>query len=128
MKKVLAGGFALALVFAVSGCGDSHEAVLKDTIKTMDEITEVCESIKDESSAKAAKPKLEKLAEKMKDIKKRADKLGDPKGDKKEALEKKYKDDLLKSALKMAVAIQKASTVPGGKDAIKPLEEIKNLK
>jgi uncharacterized lipoprotein YehR (DUF1307 family) len=128
MRKVTLAGFALGLVFAVSGCGDSHESLTKDAIKLTNEMADVLESIKDKDSAEKAKPKLEKLAEKFKDLKKRMDKIGKPDKAKEEALEKKYKSDAEAAGKRLVTALGKAAAVPGGADAIKSLGSLKDLK
>jgi hypothetical protein len=98
MKKVMVGVSALALVFLVSGCGDSPDSVMKDQIKVTNELLDVLEGIKTKEDAEKAKPKLEELGKKMKDIQERSKKLkmDDMPKEKKEALQKKYKDDIEK--------------------------------
>src|SRR5262249_45380801 len=95
MKKVVVSFSALALVFLVSGCGDSPDAVIKDQLKTTNELLDVLEGIKTKEDAEKAKPKIEELAKKMKDIEERAKKLkmDELPKEKKEELQKKYKDE-----------------------------------
>ena len=100
MRKATLAGFALALLFSVSGCGDSLESVMKDTIKLMNEKAEILESIKDKDSAEKAKPKLEALNKKKKDIEERA----------KKQTEKLTKDKKPEEAMKAALeAVSKAA-------------------
>ena len=76
MKKALLGGFALALVLAVSGCGDSYESVAKDSVKVMNEAADIYEGIKSKEDAEKAKPKLEKLAKNVPEVLARLEKAG----------------------------------------------------
>ena len=121
MRKVTLAGLALALVFTVSGCGDSPESITKDMIKAMNEMADVLESIKDKDSAEKAKPKLEALSKKMKDLKERADKLKvDDK--KKKELEEKYKDEVAKAGMRLFGALAKVGSNPDAAAALKSLD------
>lgn len=124
MRKATLAGLALALVFGVSGCGDSPDSVMKDTIKLMNEMADVMEGIKDKDSAEKAKPKLEALAKKMKDLEERAKKLklDEMPKEKKEALQKKYEDDLKKAGTRFGAAMMKAMTNPDAAGALKGLD------
>ncbi len=69
MSSVMTLGLALALGVAQNGSGaDSAEGILKDMLATMKEMTATLESIKDDASAEAAIPKLEKLSFRMKEL------------------------------------------------------------
>jgi hypothetical protein len=61
-------GLGLALC---AGCGDSPEALMKDTLSNMKEMSGVLQSVKDETSAKAAAPKLKAIGARMQDLAKR---------------------------------------------------------
>jgi len=86
--SVLACGFAMALV----GCGDSHDKVTADSLDVISDMNDVLDGVNDKASAEAAKPELEALGERMQDIKARAEKLGEPSAEQKQALEEKYKE------------------------------------
>ncbi|MBI1913739.1 MAG: hypothetical protein HYS12_03135 [Planctomycetes bacterium] len=113
MKKVTLGVFALSLVFLATGCGDSPDSVMKDGIKTANELFDVLEKIKTKEDAEKYKGDLEKAAKKMKDIEDRANKLKlkDLPEDKKKALQEKYKDDIEKLG-KRAFGVLAALTNP----------------
>jgi len=89
IKKLTIAALMLALV-PLSGCGDSHEAVMEDTIECMEGVVGVLETIKDKESAEAAKSELEDFGATMKDIQQRMKDLGEPEKDQGEALKKKY--------------------------------------
>ncbi len=101
-KRLLAAPLAAAIMLALTGCGgDSHDAIAEDQMQVMDEMVDILSDIDDEASAKAAKPKLEKLGERMKSIEARMEELGDPPADKKAALEEKYKEKMGAVAMKL---------------------------
>jgi len=103
MKKVLVSFSALALVFLVSGCGDSPDSIMKDTIKLMNDMADAVESAKDKDSAEKAKAKLEDIDKKFKDLAERAKKVkvSDDQGKK---LTEKYKEDIEKATKRMMEA------------------------
>ncbi len=74
MMTVLCSVLALTLV----GCGDSFEKVMEDQTEIETEFVAVLKSVTDESSAKAAVPKLESLAERMREVQAREKALGEP--------------------------------------------------
>jgi hypothetical protein len=83
-----------ALVFC-GGCSKpTHESVLKDGIAKMKELNTVLASITDESSASAAKPKLQAINADMKKIKEQNDKLPKMTADEEKALKAKYEKDI----------------------------------
>ena len=57
--------FLSACLALVAACGGDP---IEESMDIMEDMASVLEDIKDESSAKAAKPKLEKLAERMKAV------------------------------------------------------------
>src|SRR4051812_23123651 len=98
MKKVVLGVSALAFVFLVSGCGDSPDSLMKDTIKLMNDTADVYEKIKSKEDAEKYKGDLERIQKRHKELEERKTKLkiDDLPKEKKEALAKKYKDDFEK--------------------------------
>jgi vancomycin resistance protein YoaR len=70
---------ALLTVAVLAGCGgDSHESLAADSVATMKELIATLETVKDAASAKAAKPKLTAVVQKMQKIQERQTKLGVP--------------------------------------------------
>jgi len=94
MKKVTLSIFALSLVFLATGCGDSPDSVMKDSINLMKEANGIVEGIKSKEDAEKAKPKLEEIVTKMKKVADRAKKVGKLDKDKKEALLKKFSSEM----------------------------------
>jgi hypothetical protein len=63
---------------------------MKEAIDKMKEVATILEGVTDESSAQAAKPKLQAVSAEMKAIKVKADKLGKPTPDEDKRLREKY--------------------------------------
>ena len=121
MKKALLG-LAL-LVVACSKGSNSPEGMMNDTLGLMNDMTATLATIKDEASAKAAIPKLQDLAAKGEDIKKRAEALKTSMTkDQEEALKKKYEPQLKEATEKLMKETFRVATVPGAADAMKAMQ------
>lgn len=83
-----------AILLTLSGCGDSHDAVAREGVATLKELSKTLEGVKDEASAKAASPRLNELADRMERLKERSDKLGKPSKETEEALKQKYQSEM----------------------------------
>ena len=119
MKKVTLGVSALAFVFLVSGCGDSPDAVMKDTLKLMNEAADALESAKDKDSAEKAKAKLQDINKRLKDVVERAKKLKVTEQQNKK-LEEKYKDDINNMNKRMEAAAKKLGSNPEAASIVLP--------
>jgi hypothetical protein len=94
MRKVALLGVFMVSVGGLSGCaGDTHESLTREALDQMKEFVSIMDNVKDEASAQEAKPKLEALVTRMKELKKRADKLGKPSKEEDERLKKKYESE-----------------------------------
>ncbi len=82
---------SVLLMLACNGCGgDSHESLGKEGLSTMKEMVAVLKDIKDEASAKSAKPQLQSLMEKLKSINVRQSKLPAPTEAEMKGMDSKY--------------------------------------
>jgi len=68
MKAMLALTVVAALLLCCGCGGDSHESLAAEAVSTNKDLLATLETVKDEASAKAAKPKLKSLVEKMNDM------------------------------------------------------------
>jgi hypothetical protein len=102
MKSLLALTSVLALMIC-AGCGggDSRTSLEAEAQTTMTEFVAALDGVKDEASAKAAKPKLKTLIEKLDDLNKRQAKLPAPSEDEIKALDTKYGKQMEDLALKL---------------------------
>jgi hypothetical protein len=78
------------LAVLLAGCKTDHESVTKDVIGKMKEMTSVLKGVTDETSAKAAAPKLRSISEQMRKLQDEIKKLGEPTPEVKKELATKY--------------------------------------
>src|SRR5262245_40084880 len=98
MTRVVLGSVVLlALVCGKVAAADSHESLLKDRIKAMNDIATALETVTDKKTAEAASEKIQKLAATIKDLGKREGKLPALDKDKAEALKARHQADLSKA-------------------------------
>ena len=126
MKKLILGA-SLALLFVAcsKGGGNSPDGIMQDTLGLMNDMTATLATIKDEASAKAAIPKLQDLANKGEEIKKRAEAMKTANKlskDDEEALKKKYEPQLKEATEKLMKETFRVATVPGAADAMKAMQ------
>lgn len=118
----------VACLFAWSGAAraqDTHEKIADEMIPVFTKLADTLATIKDKKTGDDAKPTIKDIAKKMLDLKERGDKLGEPKGDKKLELEKKYKDKITEATKKMTgEMIRIATQVEGGMDIVKDISEL----
>jgi hypothetical protein len=105
MKKLVGMGIALVVLSALAGCsgGGGAESLMNEQIKTMNELSGVLEGIKDDASADAAVPKLEKLALQIKELDKKGKDIK-VSADEKKKLEEKFKGQLEEAVKRLMAA------------------------
>jgi hypothetical protein len=86
-----------ALVVCVGGCGDSHEAVTRETLHAQQELKTVLDEVTDEASVKAALPRVKELSARLQSLKLRYDKLGEPPAEVQYSLKAKFDQDIRKN-------------------------------
>jgi hypothetical protein len=127
MKRwMLVGTLVLALPATGYGADtEKHEALIKDMIKTMGDLGDALESVKDKDTAKAAAVKINKVCDRFEDIGKKAMDL--PKLSKEEdaALEKKFKPEMEKVSQRIQKVAPAAGMNSGGEpDFLKSLKRL----
>lgn len=94
MKHLFALIAVLMLAFC-SGCGgETRESMAAESVSTMKELVTVLDGVKDEATAKAAKPTLKALMEKLNGLNERQAKLPMPTEAEVKALDEKYGKEL----------------------------------
>ena len=78
MNRMIALSLMFALLVVGSGCKDTHAKLADESMPIMRDMVATIETIKDEATAKSAKPKLEAIAKKMKSLEERRNKLPAP--------------------------------------------------
>jgi hypothetical protein len=122
MKR--ARGLCLAVLLLCGPRGqaaDTFEAVARDMVATVKQVIGELEKIKNEDTARAARPSLKKLGAQLADLKQRADKLGKPSEKEDEKLKKKYEKELKGLMQKMQNESIRVGRVKGGPEALKEL-------
>lgn len=104
-----------------AGEGGEGEALTKETVKWMNDLSETLDGVKDKASAEKVKTKLEELADKGKELKERSKKLANLPKEQQEALKKKYEADILKATGKMQAAMLKLQGNPDAKKVLDPI-------
>ena len=85
---LLAGGVVLILVLVLGGT--TYESATRESMSIMEDWAAILETVKDQESAKAAVPRLERIASRFESLQKRAKDLPPPKLEELNALTKKY--------------------------------------
>ena len=125
MKKV-----AFACLFTLLGAPlvsakDTHQNLIEEMIASFNKLSDVLVTIKDKKSADVAKSKVETIGKLMADLKKRADILGEPKGEQKEELEKRFKQKMEDAAKRMTCElIRIAKNIDGGQEIVKEISTL----
>jgi cob(I)alamin adenosyltransferase len=115
--------------FLVAGqqTGDSpHESIIKDMLGTVEHLTKTLQTIKDRDSAEAARPELKKGAQKMLELRKKAEDWTQPSKDEKDRLAEKYAKKLEVAVKQLREQTLLAKTIPGGEEAVAELNVLKD--
>jgi hypothetical protein len=123
MRKAMGLGLALLLLCGTRGrAADTFEGLIKEMIGATKEVVAELEKIKDEDTAKSARPKLKKLGSQLQDLSQRAKKLGKPGEEEEKKIKEKYEKDLTTLFQKMATESLRVSKIKGGPEALKELQ------
>jgi hypothetical protein len=102
MRHALAT-IAIALLLLLPGCGgDTRQSLTDEMMTNLRELVTTFDGVKDEASAKSAKPRLKSLMEKMNDINERQAKLPPPTEDEIKAIDQKHGKEMEELQMKMA--------------------------
>jgi hypothetical protein len=127
MKKILFAAFIAAIWSCPVHAEDTHESLAEDTLKTFTNLADVLSTIKDTATAEKVKPELKKTCEKLADLKRRFENVGEPTAAKKEDLDRKYKAKMAMVASKIKNDMERISALDGGKDIIVTISEALKL-
>lgn len=108
MARLVPIALLLAL-FTLVGCGDSHDKVAGDMVKVMEDYADILADVDDEASAKAAGPKLEKLAGRITAINERTEALGEPESEQEKSVQDKYQKKFEEAGLQIERNITRIS-------------------
>ena len=117
---ILLGALGYGVYFLISNgflggiLGSKHESVIKSLISNLEEMASVLESVKDESSAQAAAPRIVTIYSKLVDLQKAMREMKVAKVED-ERLKKKYEEKLKAANIRLRTAGMNAG-LKGGKD------------
>ena len=106
-------------VVMVTGCGSKQDNLTKKAISSMDKLAGILAGVKDKASAEKAVPKLEKLGEQLKSLKKEMDAL-ELSDDDEQAMQDKYEDKLKKVGEKIDAEMERIVGIPDAVAVIMP--------
>ena len=119
------------MLIGFASAGDNSaklEEVLKDTVGILEKLTTTLSGVKDEETAKAAKPELKATSSKFVEIRKKAASLKPPTKEEKQRLEKEYKGKLEAVQKKLFAEIGRVKNVAGGPDALQEIAPVMDKK
>jgi RNA polymerase sigma factor (sigma-70 family) len=99
------------------------EGIVKDTLVVVNEMADVTESIKDLNSARAARPKLVKILDRLEILEKAENQLGKVPQEEKERLQKVYAKEIAQVNARLRAAQNRLERIPGAFEALKDLGE-----
>lgn len=104
----------LTLIFTITGCDTkpSHESIRKDGIAKFQEIVDILKEVKDENSAKAARPKLEAAKKELSAMETENNALPKISAEEEKRLDDKYKPELEKIMKELATEAERISKDP----------------
>ena len=113
----------LAFSLLLTGCDSkpTHESVAEDMLDEMKQMVAVLKTVKDESSAKAAEPKLKKAKERMDALQKQGDALGTPTAEQQKEMEK-HKAEMEKVMGEFMGEMMRVAMNPQTSGALKDLD------
>jgi len=122
MRTLFVLASALMLLVA-NGCGgDSHESLGKEGLSTMKDMVDVLKGVKDEASAKSAKPQLQTLMDKLKSIDERQSKLPAVTDAEKKEMESKYGEDGKQVMQQFMSEMMRVAMIPGAGEMLQGLD------
>jgi hypothetical protein len=129
---IMAATILLMVVVLASGkeAGDESQLgkVIQELVTTMDKLTLSLGTIKDEPTAKSARPELRKIAAHWVEVRRQAEKMKPPSKDVRDKLEKEWKQKLRDSRSKLFREITRVKEVPGGNEAMKEISAVLDTK
>jgi hypothetical protein len=105
------------------GSNTPREALFEKDIGVVEDIVSTLSSIKDQASMNTARPKLNTLLQKHKEIKQDADKLGVPSAQEKDAMKRKFGDRYTKAKNSLISEMNRVLQLGGG-DIYKQMAEL----
>ncbi len=127
MRRVALAMAALAVVVLVSGCKDKYEAAMDEMLGCLKEMNGILAGVKDEASVAAAKPKLEKLGQRMKDLGERVKAMEKPSKEREEQLQKRYETEIQGVMKDLMGHMMRLMSIKGAEELQKVFEKMPSM-
>ncbi len=125
MKSLLiAAAWGVLLASAAARADDTHDSLAEEYVKAYTNFATGLAAIKDKDSATKTMPDLEKTGQKILDLKKRFDKLGEPSEDQKAEMTKKFAPKMQELQKTITAEMLRISKLDGGPDMLKGVENV----
>lgn len=112
--KLQVSSLSLLLVLVCPGCGgDTRESLTAEGMATMKDLIATFETVKDQASAKAAKPRLTTLSQQLNRLQERQAKLPQPTEAETKALVSKHGKEMEELQRKLAGVMMRIQLDPG---------------
>jgi len=108
--------------------GSPYEAVVKDMLTATDKLTAVLTTIKDATSAGAARPELKKAVRQLLEVRAKAQALKQPDRAQRERVAFAYRRKLEEAVSRFLQERSRVGTIPGGRDALQELVPLQERK
>jgi hypothetical protein len=113
------------VLLAASGCGDSHESLVKEGVRILNDAADELSTINDQSSAEAARPKLQDINQRWRANQEQADAVKKPTSQERQRLQEEYSTEFETAARRCRIESSRVKRIPGGTAAVKELDDIK---
>lgn len=90
----------------------THKSLMLESVTALEQMVTLIEGVKDEKTANAALPKMEKLGEQMKALQSKAIKLGQPSAEMQETLKAEFETKMMGLIQRLMSASMKLQTLP----------------
>jgi len=120
MKGMVARAAVGLVVCVVAGCGSGQgqDGVIKERLRCWNEATDIIATIRDESSASKARPRLDEILQRLVALNRKAKTLRPASEEEEIDLRLKNQDALKTANEKLNEQMARASLVPGGAEVV----------
>jgi hypothetical protein len=125
MNKAAKIALVCGLLSAADGCGDSHESLVKEGVRILNDAADVLSTINDKAGVDAARPKLRDINQRWRENQDRADAMKKPTQQERQRLQREYSTEFETAGRRCRIEKTRVRRVPGGAAAIKELDDIK---
>lgn len=100
-----------------------HEAIVKEMLSALEQITEALKTVTDEETAQAAKPALQKVAVLWEQVRKKAEAIKPPSKEERQKVEA-YAEKFVAAQKQLFGQISRVVSVPGGREVLREIRAV----